>query len=228
MCAAIQRSGAVLAAEGAGQDIKRHFAPLPALQAAWTPMSKLQEEAADLYLFRFDLCEGVCGFINECHSAQHTWVQNLDPKLCRCQKPLSTVFWKCREELLCLKATLCSDTSQNNNGRPVWVNGGRVCRVPVCFRTLSSLFQVGSHLFLWDIFASVSCHHGPNEVEGGGSSSGASRVTSLEIEAPNCREDNTQTKHATLLHLPRFIYTMNKMRSHLVLLVIFSASSAAK
>lgn len=50
------------------------------------------------------------GLLRVCYSAFHTWVQNLNLKLC--QKPISTIFWKCREDPLCLKATLCSDTSE--------------------------------------------------------------------------------------------------------------------
>lgn len=71
-----------------------------------------------------------------------------------CQKTVSTVFWKCREDL-CIRKPHCAVIRVKNNGNPVWMNGGRGWYVPVCYPTLTSLFLVGPHLCLQDIFIPI-------------------------------------------------------------------------
>ncbi len=63
---------------------------------------------------RFDLFKGVCGFIKAIlFSSAHLRAKpESAAELFRRHRPVSTIFWKCREEPLCLKATLCSDTSK--------------------------------------------------------------------------------------------------------------------
>lgn len=61
-----------------------------------------------VYLFRTDFAQSVFSF-NEWHAIQRCILQN--PNLKLCQKAVSTPFWTCREEPLCLKAALCPDTS---------------------------------------------------------------------------------------------------------------------
>lgn len=101
-----------------------------------------------VYLFRTDFAQSVFSF-NEWHAIQRCILQN--PNLKLCQKAVSTPFWTCREEPLCLKAALCPDTSGIMAALCVWMSRAGFLRVPVCFHTLSSLSLLGLHLVLTDI-----------------------------------------------------------------------------
>lgn len=126
----------------------KHFSTLSVLQhELQSGQRKLQ-----IYIcFGFTFGKVSAGLLRMCYLVQHTW------KLFHRWKPVSTVFWKCREELCDRKPHCALIQVKKHNGDPVWVNGGRVWHVPVCFRTLSSLFLVGLHLFRWDIFVPPPC-----------------------------------------------------------------------
>lgn len=81
----------------------------------------------------------------------------IDPSILECQKAVSTLFWTCIEQLLCVKATLCADTIETLCLRArarKWKPGFRVCLRVFTLRPHSSRCVL--HLSPRDILENVS------------------------------------------------------------------------
>lgn len=66
----------------------------------------------------------------------------VDPSILECQKAVSTLFWTCVEQLLCVKATLCADTIATLCLRARAQMEAGDSRLPARFHTPPSLFPL--------------------------------------------------------------------------------------